>query len=742
MPVLRSREIPAVPPNPRKTRAHVDPPATPTQGREHPATFSSSPSLTPSPKTPSPGSSSAPILRRSLRLASKASSNGDKVGVSEEEKRIERRDVDVLKKRKLSLVSDGGAESVESEGFLSLRLGKRVTKMTSLADGGGDEEVGSEEKGKGVLRKENEDIEKLERNSEKENANCRRRFSAEGKGKGKLIVETILESKAKSSVDGSVSGVNLSAEKVRLPDEKRTKKNKKRGYGGRTEHFRDVARQNASRYAHFDAQEEDDNIFSVEAEREISPENEQPEETGVEDWPGPFSTAMKIIRDRAEKLNLQRGRSSSGNVQSVQIMWVPQKGKGKDRSKRLPPSLLDMCFRILVNNADAIASLDHVPDALRHKLCQMLCDSRRMNSNFLDLLVSGSPSEIRLRDCSWLTEEQFTRCFDGCDTTKLTVLQLDQCGCCIPDYILLSTLAQSSNSLPALINLSLTGAFRLSDAGLNALVSSAPALRSINLSQSSLLTASAFDTLANSLASVLLELYINDCQSIDAKLILPALKKLEHLEVLSVAGLESVTDCFIKEFIIARGHGIKELILTGCRKLSDSSLKIIAETCPNLRALDVGNLSKLTDSTLGYLANGCQSLQLLKFCRNAFSDDAIAAFLETSGEVLKELSLNNVGKVGHNTALSLARRSKNLLSLDLSWCRNLTDEAVGLIVDSCLSLRVLKLFGCTQITNVFLDGHSNSKVEIIGLKFSPLLEHIKVPDSQEGPLRYSPVCQL
>ncbi|XWS26602.1 hypothetical protein CRYUN_Cryun26dG0044800 [Craigia yunnanensis] len=721
MPVLRSREIPPLPSKSWKARANIDPPATPTQGREQSATRLSPPSLTPSPKTPGSGFDSAPSLRRSLRLASKDSSSTDHVGDSEE-KRIERRKGDVSKKRKLSVDNDGDFESKKSKGVLSLRSGKRVTKRSSL---GGDEELESEKKGKRMLGEESEDIEKSERNNEKGNVNSRRRYSSEEKGKGKLVAETVLESKAETSIDDSVSGVNLSAEKVTLLDEKPSKKNSKRRNGGRMDHFRDTARQNASRFAHFDAQEEDNNNFSVEAEREFPSEEEQPEEKVVEDWPGPFSTAMKIIRDRAENLNLRQGSSASDKVNSVQIKWVPQKGKGKDRSKRLPPSLLDMCLRAMVNNADAIASLDHVPDALRHRLCQMLCDSRRMNSNFLDLLVSGSPTEIRLRDCSWLTEEQFTKCFEGCDTTYLTVLQLDQCGQCLPEYILLSTLARSSNSLPALTDLSLTGAYRLSDAGLSALVSSASTLRSVNLSQCSLLTHSAIDTLATSLASVLLELYINDCQSIDAMLILPALKKLENLEVLSVAGLESVTDGFIKEFVIAQGNGIKELILTGCVKLTDSSLKIIAETCSNLRALDIGNVSKLTDSSFGYLANGCSTLQSLKLCRNAFSDDAIAAFLEMSGEVLKELSLNNVGKVGHNTALSLARRSRNLLSLDLSWCRNLTDEAVGLIVDGCLSLRVLKLFGCTQITNVFLDGHSNSKVEIIGSKLSPFLEHMK-----------------
>lgn len=54
-------------------------------------------------------------------------------------------------------------------------------------------------------------------------------------------------------------------------------------------------------------------------------------------------------------------------------------------------------------------------------------------------------------------------------------------------------------------------------------------------------------------------------------------------------------------------------------------------------------------------------------------------------------------QVAHHTALSLAKHTRNLESLDLSWCRDMTDEALGLIVDSCLSLKLLKLFGCTQV---------------------------------------------
>ncbi|XP_028787000.1 uncharacterized protein LOC114742937 isoform X2 [Neltuma alba] len=478
-----------------------------------------------------------------------------------------------------------------------------------------------------------------------------------------------------------------------------------REYGsGRNEYmerFRDVARANAARFAHFAADEEDDRST-----------NEARVENEAEEWPGPFSTAMKIIKDRAVRSTQTDGVSSERSL-PVSVKWVPKKNQGQKGARFSIPSLQELCISVLAKNADAIVSLNNVPDALRHKLSQLLCNRRKMNSHFFELLVSGSPMEIRLRDCSWMTEEQFTKSFQMCNTASLAVLQLDQCGRCLPDYVLRSTLAQAPGHLPRLTSLSLSGACRLSDEGLHTLVSSAPALRSINLSQCSLLTSTSLYILADSLGSLLRELYLDDCQGIDAAQIVPALMKLEHLEVLSVAGIQTICDDFIKDYIIARGHNMKELVLKDCVKLTDLSIKVIAEHCPQLCALDLMNLTKLTDSSMVYLTNGCQALRMLKLRCNAFSDEAVAAFLETVGESLKELSLNNVRKVGRHTALSLASHAKNLHTLDLSWCRNLTDSAVGLVVDCCLSLKLLKLFGCTQ--------------------------HVEVPDSQPHALHYSSV---
>ncbi|GAV72794.1 hypothetical protein CFOL_v3_16282, partial [Cephalotus follicularis] len=780
MAVLRSREILPEKPTPKtlKRSAESMDPLTPAKTFEH-ATH----------KSPL---ESVPTRRRSHRLASKSIYGSTPIaGPSRKRKSLEGEEIRVLEEKEGILKEINGSANVTDgnlldgeRGVLSLRSGKRVVKrrMKNEGDklsGGGNGEIapeipekelsvgenagiGSEvrsdvfksvdKKGKSIMSDVSEvgvGGEILERGqfggNESGGSEGKRRYSIEEKGKGKVvnlsvigneILDSTVEPQLKNVVDKNVVLDNSTAENVVQRQGRSSRRSNKRSNESRAEQFRDIARQNASRFAHFDSEEPVENHLSLEEGRMEMESGEEETNRDIEDWPGPFSTALRIIRDRADKPNLQKGTASAEKTKSAPIMWIP---KGHGGLKVLVPSLQELCMAVLAKNADAISSLQNVPDALRHKLSQVLCDSRRMNSHFFNLLVIGSPTEIRLRDCSWLTEEQFTKSFEGCETNNLVILQLDQCGRCMPDYVVPATLARATNCLPLLTTLSLAGACRLSNAGLSALVSSAPALRSINLSQCSLITHAGIDTLANSLGSVLRELYLNDCQSIDPMLILPALKKLDYLEVLSLVGIEMVCDDFVREFITACGHNMKELVLADCVKLTDSSLKLIAEKCSGLCALDISNLCKLTDSAIGYLANGGQAIHALKLCRNVFSDEAIAAYLETSGESLKELSLNNVRKVAHHTALSLAKRSVNLQSLDLSWCRNLTNEAVGLIVDSCTSLRMVKLFGCTQITNVFVDGHSNPGVQIVGLKMTPLMEHLKVPDPQEGPLHYSSV---
>ena len=311
-------------------------------------------------------------------------------------------------------VEADGAESIlEREVGGGSRKGKR--KMSSASEEGGS-----------AVENLEEDPIAIENDTQK----GRKRFSSKEKGKAILVEDTLvseingdnkvkvelglgLESGVKISVDNVVSNTNSLADNV-ATDGGRARNSNTGENGSYRKRFRDIARRNASRFALFDGEEEDNDELPTEVDDEAEPD--------VEDWPGPFSTAMKIIKDR-EKRNFQVGDSLTDG-KPAQLVWMPKKSQDSVRSKNRVPSLLELSLRGLADNADAIVSLDLIPDWLRHWLSQLLCDSRRVNGHFFKLLVQGSPREIRLRDCSWLTEEEFTNSLQNFDPSELMVCSL------------------------------------------------------------------------------------------------------------------------------------------------------------------------------------------------------------------------------------------------------------------------------------------------------------------------------
>ncbi|CAN0109900.1 unnamed protein product, partial [Discosporangium mesarthrocarpum] len=60
--------------------------------------------------------------------------------------------------------------------------------------------------------------------------------------------------------------------------------------------------------------------------------------------------------------------------------------------------------------------------------------------------------------------------------------------------------------------------------------------------------------------------------------------------------------------------------------------------------------------------------------------------------------------------VSLERYCPALECLDLSFCRAITNEGLGFLVDSSKQLKTLQLWGCTQIGDKFLRGHCREEL--------------------------------
>ena len=111
---------------------------------------------------------------------------------------------------------------------------------------------------------------------------------------------------------------------------------------------------------------------------------------------------------------------------------------------------------------------------------------------------------------------------------------------------------------------------------------------------------------------------------------------------------------------------LERLSLKGCVQLSDAAIEALAAGCSGLRTLSLNKIPALSDAALIALRTHC---------------------------------------------------APTLESLDISWCRGVTDHGVGALVDASEQLEQLSVWGCTQLTRRFYDGHSRDALRIVGRSF-------------------------
>jgi DNA repair protein RAD7 len=145
----------------------------------------------------------------------------------------------------------------------------------------------------------------------------------------------------------------------------------------------------------------------------------------------------------------------------------------------------------------------------------------------------------------------------------------------------------------------------------------------------------------------------------------------------------------------SRERGLQELVLDECAGVTDAGLLALhasADGGKHLRRLSLAHCVRVTDAGLAPLAE-----------RGA----------------LQALCLNSLCGVGARSLLALSRCcGESLRELDVSFCRGITEGALGALVDRCVRLRVLSVYSCTQLTRRFLFGHSREGLQVLGVPTS------------------------
>lgn len=441
------------------------------------------------------------------------------------------------------------------------------------------------------------------------------------------------------------------------------------------------------------------------------------------------------------------------------------------------PPLVNIILEWIADRAEDVETLAGLPDSVRMKLSGALTKRRRINSETVHLLTDGAATEVEIGNCADLDEEQLGDALEKCDLKRMEALRLHFCGRGLTRHTVERLLrrgesevdgmgkhtAKGSNrstgktksksasepqleSLPLLKEALLRGAYRMSDEGLHLLLSAAQNLESLSLMSCTRLSPSGIADIASKVRSLrTLDLY--QCQQLDCANIVATVSELPRLERLRVKDLPQMTDEAVSDMVSNIGDRLLELDVGFNPQLTRITVAAIGACCPNIEVLKMERLPKLNEaqpaakavaqgklkgkakvtesaaateesagecSLLDPLIDGCRRLTKL-FLEELDVPDAHLARLLANGSPFTHLSMRRMPGAGNQSCIAISRHlDESLAELDVSFSRNMNSSGLGLIADSCKRLRVLSIWGCTQITNKFYDGHSNDDLKIVG----------------------------
>nr|CAB3462824.1 unnamed protein product [Digitaria exilis] len=178
--------------------------------------------------------------------------------------------------------------------------------------------------------------------------------------------------------------------------------------------------------------------------------------------------------------------------------------------------------------------------------------------------------------------------------------------------------------------------------------------------------------------------------------------KLTNLQVLTLVGCIGIDDDALSSLEKEYSKSLQVLDMSHCQNVTDVGVSSIVKSIPNLLELN--------------LSYCCPTLKL-EGCK--FMADGLKA-IGSSCVSIRELSLSKSAGVT-DTELSFAvSKLKNLLKLDITCCRNITDVSVVSITRSCTSLISLRMESCSHV--------SSGALQLIG-KHCSQLEELDLTDS-------------
>ncbi|XP_053330410.1 F-box/LRR-repeat protein 17 [Spea bombifrons] len=239
---------------------------------------------------------------------------------------------------------------------------------------------------------------------------------------------------------------------------------------------------------------------------------------------------------------------------------------------------------------------------------------------------------------------------------------------------------------------------QLSDASLITLASHCPSLRKVHVGNQDRLTDEALKQLGTKCRE-LKDIHFGQCYNISDEGLIPIARGSPKLQRIYMQENKLVSDESVKAFA-EHCPGLQYVGFMGCSVTSEGVIHLTK--LRHLASLDLRHITKLDNETVMEIVRRCHSLTSLNLCLNRSINDRCVEVIAKEGWNLKELYLVTC-KITDDALIAIGRYSATIETVDVGWCKEITDRGATLIAQSSKSILYLGLMRCDKVNEATVE---------------------------------------
>ncbi|XP_018097789.1 uncharacterized protein LOC108705424 isoform X2 [Xenopus laevis] len=315
-----------------------------------------------------------------------------------------------------------------------------------------------------------------------------------------------------------------------------------------------------------------------------------------------------------------------------------------------------------------------------------------LNDNNLVSIGHHHPESLKLNHChdsgQCITDEGLRKLFQNCKDSLKDLKITNTSGARFEGDAILFHASIYCRKLTS-VDISWTAA---TDKGVIAVIESSPQVQNLSVNGCKI-TDHTITALVKKHSRSLVKLEVFGCHAVTARCLCTVVTECVYLQCLNIGRLPKVTDvCLAK--IASNLNRLTMLNVTGLNVVRDRSVHHIVKQCLKLENLTLSSCSQVTDVSLVEISTYLPTIKYLDVsgCKKV-SDIGIQALARSCKQIC-HLDLSSTGTGKRGVCLLASYCCASLECLKLSFCKDVTADAIEKLCKNCKRLKMLHLYGC------------------------------------------------